>query len=551
MVPNVGQFDPNKGSGASFAAAASYIVQPHSNDAIKAGRTSSPSRVGWVWMNPALAATIPDLVFQRRDGAAIGAAMQSVAENAAALKKAAGVRAGGRPPTTRPEYTVSFSPAKDVKLSPGEWHSFLQAGLKALGVPDGHQVFAAVHTDTDHPHLHVLINRVNSKDGTRWNANNDMQKWQSFCDDWCKQRALNPCPERRKRIDATRAWAAAQPAPSRRNRSSPAYERTAQPARVQSWAEKKARRDLTRLIPPGLEGHIPADMEAAAVALAKKHRQQMASLAEIEANEVRQSNAQQKAAAARRDAALAAIKNRKYVAADEIADWWNPAGIGKAITHALYATKVKADREKMRVDHRRIWANHFHHEKTMMGRLGNALHYASMASRLGVDTSFSALRRSPEERRRVLSLYLANERKELAAKHRLRRTPDMVRFAAQNTADRKAVWDSYKAEIAPLPRTFKALKALDSTKQRRAAVYRSQAEEWQSDFVLPVSRLWQTWASEGRGSASSAAGGKSPAQPSKLSAAALDRIAHAENQQRLQRQNRLSGNSRGGPGRGL
>lgn len=224
MIPNVGQFDPAKGGGLQETAA--YILQAQSNEDRKAGNRSH-DRVGWVEKF-------------HLDGVADGDAgrvMQETADRADDLKRAAGVRRSGRPATTPPVYHYSIKQHPDEPpLTKAEWLKLIQRINTGLGIPDGHQTLVAFHTDTETPHPHVLINKVNSITGRRFNIKDDLKKIQAICDDFDRERGLNFTPYRREKNDILRARAASHPDPSKRNRRKAVPKKPHKP----SWAESAA-----------------------------------------------------------------------------------------------------------------------------------------------------------------------------------------------------------------------------------------------------------------------------------------------------------------------
>src|SRR5699024_11998978 len=86
-----------------------------------------------------------------------------------------------------PVYPVSLSyspedtPSKDMMLDDG--HQVLQA----LGLDD-HQAIFVAHQDTDHKHLHMMINRVHPEQGRAWNAFGDHYKLRGIAKELEQQR---------------------------------------------------------------------------------------------------------------------------------------------------------------------------------------------------------------------------------------------------------------------------------------------------------------------------------------------------------------------------
>jgi hypothetical protein len=123
--------------------------------------------------------------------------MVDTAENAAALKMAAGLRATGRK-LEKPVYSYSLAWHPDQTPGRDEQIQAVQASLERLGLND-HQAVIVGHTDTQHPHVHVIVNRVHPETGKAANLGRDhvtLSKWaQSYEAErghiYCRQRTTN------------------------------------------------------------------------------------------------------------------------------------------------------------------------------------------------------------------------------------------------------------------------------------------------------------------------------------------------------------------------
>ena len=69
--------------------------------------------------------------------------------------------------------------------------------LKALGL-ERHQALIVAHRDKDHPHLHVIANRVNPETGKAAKLGNDRLKLSRWAERWERERGQVKCPERAK-----------------------------------------------------------------------------------------------------------------------------------------------------------------------------------------------------------------------------------------------------------------------------------------------------------------------------------------------------------------
>ena len=97
------------------------------------------------------------------DGPTCGKLMRRTVNDAAALKAAAGVATTGRKLRKQFEHlTLSWSP--DERPTRREMRAAALEALEARGYR-GCQAFIACHTDRDHPHVHIVICRVDPKTG--------------------------------------------------------------------------------------------------------------------------------------------------------------------------------------------------------------------------------------------------------------------------------------------------------------------------------------------------------------------------------------------------
>ena len=69
--------------------------------------------------------------------------------------------------------------------------------LKALGL-ERHQALIVAHRDKDHPHLHMIANRVNPETGKAAKLGNDRLKLSRWAERWERERGQVKCPERAK-----------------------------------------------------------------------------------------------------------------------------------------------------------------------------------------------------------------------------------------------------------------------------------------------------------------------------------------------------------------
>ena len=79
----------------------------------------------------------------------------------------------------------------------------VDGSLKALGMEDRQAVVVA-HNDTDHRHLHVVVNRVSAEDGRAANRSNDRLKLSRWAERWEREHGGLRC-ERREDHNRRRA----------------------------------------------------------------------------------------------------------------------------------------------------------------------------------------------------------------------------------------------------------------------------------------------------------------------------------------------------------
>ncbi|MGX0879690.1 hypothetical protein ACSSV4_004400 [Roseovarius sp. MBR-154] len=90
------------------------------------------------------------------------------------LKQSTGVAATGRK-LEKPVYTYSLAWAQDETPSREEMVRAAQDSLKALGMEDRQAVLVS-HNDTQHPHIHVILNRVHPENGRAASTSKDHLK---------------------------------------------------------------------------------------------------------------------------------------------------------------------------------------------------------------------------------------------------------------------------------------------------------------------------------------------------------------------------------------
>jgi hypothetical protein len=127
--------------------------------------------------------------------------MWRTAEDQAYLKMQAGVKRGGRI-CEDPTKTLSMSWHKDDKPTPEHMVEAADALLKHMGW-DAHQAVYVGHNDTEHRHIHIILNRVNPENGRTLDDFREQKRAQSWALQYereqdqvrCEQREINAARE--------------------------------------------------------------------------------------------------------------------------------------------------------------------------------------------------------------------------------------------------------------------------------------------------------------------------------------------------------------------
>lgn len=164
--------------GRSFRGAAAYLLHDK-------GRADSSDRVAWVETRN-LASDDPGVAWR---------VMAATAMDQERLKAEAGVRSTGRKSSDHVlHFTLSWHPDEADELSRDEMRRAALGAVRALGAED-RQAMLICHSDEEHPHLHVLLNRVSPEDGrmlssskeklnlSRWAQGYEQERGQVFCEE--------------------------------------------------------------------------------------------------------------------------------------------------------------------------------------------------------------------------------------------------------------------------------------------------------------------------------------------------------------------------------
>ncbi len=164
MIPNISQ------AGSSFRGAGRYYLHDKAADRSLPGRLkpSTDDRVAWSDTRN-LANFDPELALDE---------MWRTAESQAYLKRQAGVRAGGRT-CEDPVKTISLSWHPSETPTPEQMIAAADSYLRHMGWSE-HQAVYIGHSDTAHPHMHIILNRVHPETGRTLDDYKDRKRSQQW-----------------------------------------------------------------------------------------------------------------------------------------------------------------------------------------------------------------------------------------------------------------------------------------------------------------------------------------------------------------------------------
>ena len=190
MIPNVAK------RGTSFRGAGLYYL--HDKRESHEKQRLSTERIPWTAVRN-LSSNDPEFALR---------VMAATAMDKDRLKEDAGVKKGGRKSTKGDVYAYSLSwhPDEAETLTKEEMLSAADQTIQALGVED-HQALIIAHDDEPHPHVHIVVNMVNPKNGKNFSTSNDFRKLESWAYQYRKGRGEETkyCPKRHKKMKAIEA----------------------------------------------------------------------------------------------------------------------------------------------------------------------------------------------------------------------------------------------------------------------------------------------------------------------------------------------------------
>lgn len=180
MVPSVAK------SGHSFKGAMAYYL----HDKGESGQhVATAERVAWT--------EVRNLMTD--DPQAAKRIMIATAKQADELKARAGVKATGRKSTAHVyAYSLAWHPDEGEQLDRAEMVRAVDQSLKVLGA-EGHQALIVCHVDQKHPHVHVILNRVDPQTGKMLSTSNDHLKLSEWANEYERERGQILTPKREEK----------------------------------------------------------------------------------------------------------------------------------------------------------------------------------------------------------------------------------------------------------------------------------------------------------------------------------------------------------------
>lgn len=194
MIPKVAK------SGHSFKGAAAYYLHDKTEDnafnQASGAKSQTSDRVDWTETRN-LASDNPETAWR---------VMAATAMNAENIKRqnreAEGKRSQSSGQTNSASvyaYSLAWSPEEKGRITREEMTAAAEDTLKQLGF-EKHQAMFIAHNDTDHPHIHVLVNKVDPETGRTRNPHRDFNKLDKWARDYRKDRGEEHlCPNREQK----------------------------------------------------------------------------------------------------------------------------------------------------------------------------------------------------------------------------------------------------------------------------------------------------------------------------------------------------------------
>ncbi len=125
--------------------------------------------------------------------------MIATAQSADELKAAAGIKNTGRKSKAHVyAYSLAWHPDETGQLDRAEMLRAVDSSMKALGAAQ-HQAIIVCHRDQKHPHVHVILNRVDPKTGVMLSTSNDRLKLSDWANAYERERGAILTPKREEK----------------------------------------------------------------------------------------------------------------------------------------------------------------------------------------------------------------------------------------------------------------------------------------------------------------------------------------------------------------
>lgn len=220
------------------------------------------------------------------------AEMIYTAAHADDLKAASGVKATGRK-LEKPVYAFSLSWHPTEQPTDAQMKEAGIAALKALKM-DHHQVLMVAHNDTQHPHVHLIVNRIDPLTGKAHGLNKDqliLSKWalayeKEHGKTWCAAREQNAAERRkaaREKAEGKRRDAIVKDRASQARDRRPEFNRRSKAIEARRAAEREKAVIEAALAHSRFSIRVAAETNAAQWAAAAQRAQEQQREAEIAA----------------------------------------------------------------------------------------------------------------------------------------------------------------------------------------------------------------------------------------------------------------------------
>lgn len=165
--------------GTSFMGAAAYVL--HDKDG-----ASTSDRVAWA-----------ETRNMATDDPHVGArVMAATAMDQDRLKAEAGVKNTGRKSAKSVlHFSLAWHKDEAAELIPEEMQRAARQALKALGA-ENHQAIIAAHSDEEHPHVHIIVNRVDPETGKMLSSSKEKLRLSEWAQGYEEERGQILCEQR-------------------------------------------------------------------------------------------------------------------------------------------------------------------------------------------------------------------------------------------------------------------------------------------------------------------------------------------------------------------